>query len=384
VSLNLERKFITFSSRHSQSRRKGFGLVCYFGSIMQRSWVVVLFLLSGAYSLGQTQYDAGPSKDPRAVFAAIAPYYNLMDPTLKPWHLKVNYQLDDEEGNPPEQGVFEFWWASPNVYRSTWKRGNSSHSEWSAADGKHYIQSTGDPLTIYEYWLQSALLSPLPKTEDLDPAKSILVDHSSGAANSHSRCMMVVPSDVTQSVAKELPFGLYPEYCVNKSLPILLGYYRFGTIMVKLLNTVSVQGKSMPREVYVIEHSHQILEAKAEPVDMITASDPALTLPPGAEQVNSGGAQVRDSVEKLLLIKKVAPVYPEDAKAANIQGKVVLQTVIGTDGTVQDIRLLSAPSPSLALSAFHSVSQWRYKPSQIDGKPVIVETTVEVDFPSNS
>jgi TonB family protein len=384
MGLIAERKFTTFSSQRGQSDRKGLGFVCYFGSIMQRSWVAVLLFLIGAHSFGQSQYDAGPTKDARAVFTEIAPYYDFTDSSLKPWHLKVNYQLSDEKGNPTEQGVFEYWWASPNVYRSTWKRGNSTHSEWSTADGKHFIQSTGEPLAIFEYWLQSALLSPLPKAEDLDPAKSILVDHSLASANSHSRCMMVVPSAFTEPVAKNLPFGLYPEYCVNKSLPILLGYYRFGTIMVKLLNTVPMQGKSMPRELYIIEQSHEILEAKADPVDMIAATDPALIPPGDAKQVDSEGTQVGDSVESRLLIKKVAPIYPDDAKAAHMQGKVVLRTVIGPDGRVQDVRLVSAPSPSLALSAFHSVSQWQYQPSQVNGKPVIVETTVEIDFSSSS
>jgi TonB family protein len=347
---------------------------------MRNSWIVLFLFLLLVSGFSQSPYDAGPSKDPRAVLAAIAPYYDLMEPNLKPWHLKVNYQFDDEKGNPTEQGVFEYWWASPSVYRSTWKRGGSVHSEWHTADGRHFIQATGEPLNIYEYWLQSALLSPLPATRELDPAKSILIDHSLGSANVHSRCLMVVPAEITEPIAKTLPFGLYPEYCVNKSLPILLGYYRFGSVMVKCLNVVKMQGKSVPRELLILEQSRQILEANAEPADSLDPSAPALTPPPGVEQVDSERTPVRDSVSSRLLVKKIAPVYPDDAKTAHIQGKVVLQTVIGPDGRVQDVRLVSTPSPSLALSAFHAVSQWQYKPFQVDGKQASVETTVEVNF----
>src|SRR5271165_3111038 len=129
---------------------------------MRRLISLLAFLPLGLGSFRQSFYDAGPSRDPRAVFAAIAPYYDFMDATLKPWHLRVNYQLDDEKRNPSEQGVFEYWWVSPKVYRSTWTRGGAAHSEWHTADGRVFTQTKGEPLSVYEYWLRSALVSPLP------------------------------------------------------------------------------------------------------------------------------------------------------------------------------------------------------------------------------
>ena len=352
--------------------------MCYLGRTMQRNIALVLFFVAGLFSFGQSSYDAGPTKDPRAVFEAIAPYYDYMDANLKPWHMKVDYQLDDEKGSPADSGVFEYWWVSPKVYRSTWTRGQSTYSDWHSADGRHYTQTTGDSLGIYEYWLRTALLSPLPSADDLDPGKVILVDHSIASANSHSRCFMVVPSEVTEPAAKTLPFGIYPEYCVNKVRPLLLGFYRFGSLMVRCTNFIQMQGKSMPREVLIIEGSQKILSAKAEPVDPLDPTDPALLPPAGATLVKV--EKISAEAESKLLVKKVAPAYPEDAKSARIHGKVVLQTTIGPDGGIEDVRLVSAPSPSLALSAFHAVSQWEYKPYRVDGEAVTVESTVEVEF----
>ena len=355
-------------------------LLCYLDRIMQRYTTLVLFFVAGLFSFGQSFYDAGPTKDPRAVFEAIAPYYDYMDANLKPWHMKVDYQIDDEKGSPAESGVFEYWWVSPKVYRSTWTRGQSTHSDWHTADGRHYTQTIGDPLGIYEHWLRTALLSPLPSADDLNPGKDILVDHSIASANSHSRCFMVVPSEVTAPVARTLPFGLYPEYCVNKARPLLLGFYRFGTIMVRCVIFTQMQGKSMPREVYIIEGSREILSAKVEPVDALNPADPALIPPDKAILVKVERSGISSDAESKLLVKKVAPAYPEDAKSARIHGKVVLQTTIGPDGRVEDVRLVSAPSPSLALSAFHAVSQWEYKPHHDGGEAVTVESTVEVEF----
>jgi TonB family protein len=380
MALRIEGKFTTFSSGIASAVRKTLGSVCYFGCIMPKCSILVSLVLIGLRAFGQTAYDAGASKDPRDIFAAIAPYYNFMDPNLKPWHIKVNYQLKDEKFSPNNQGVFEYWWQSPGVFRSSWKRGESTHSEWSTSDGKHFIQTTGEPLSVYEYWLQSALLSPLPKPEELDPEKSIVVDHSFGAANNHTRCMMVVPASVTASAAKTLPFGLYPEYCVNNALPILLGYYSFRSVLVKCLNTIKMQGKSMPRELLISDGSNEILEAQVDPFDLLSPNDSALTPPNDARQVDPKRVEVGDSIESRLLIRKIQPVYPDDAKAAHVQGKVVLKALIGSDGGVRDLRLVSAPSPSLALSAFRSVSQWQYEPYQVTGQPAAVETTVEVDF----
>jgi hypothetical protein len=341
---------------------------------------LLAFFPLGLASFSQSSYDVGSTREPRAVFAAIAPYYDFMDANLKPWHLRVNYQLDDDQGNPSGEGTFEYWWMSPKVYRSKWTRGSVVHSEWHTLDGKIFTQATGEPLSVYEYWLQSALLSPIPAAADLDSTESILVDHSIASPNAHSRCVMVVPSEIKEHDARTLPFGTYPEYCVNKAKPILLGYYFFGSLLIKSVNVVEMQGKSMPREIYIIAGSKEVLSAKIEPVQMIDPTNPALTPPPDAVAVNPDKVQLSPEAGSALIVKKVAPTYTDVAKIAPDQTKVILRTTIGTDGGVRDVRLVSALALPLALPAFQSVSQWKFKPYRIDGEPVVAETTVEVDF----
>jgi protein TonB len=81
-----------------------------------------------------------------------------------------------------------------------------------------------------------------------------------------------------------------------------------------------------------------------------------------------------------MLLKKAVPIYPEDAKQARVSGTVVLQATIGTDGGIHDLRVVSAPWPSLAASALWTVSHWQYKPYLLNGNPVEVQTTVNVVF----
>lgn len=80
-----------------------------------------------------------------------------------------------------------------------------------------------------------------------------------------------------------------------------------------------------------------------------------------------------------LVVHKVDPVYPEDAKRANLQGVVVLATVIGRDGNVEKVRPVSGPDV-LASAAMDAVRWWRFQPYLVNGKPVEIETMVAVDF----
>jgi protein TonB len=80
-----------------------------------------------------------------------------------------------------------------------------------------------------------------------------------------------------------------------------------------------------------------------------------------------------------MLLDKVTPQYPAIAKAARIQGTVVLQATISKSGGIENLRVISGP-PMLQQAAMDAVRSWRYKPYLLNGDPVEVETTVNVVF----
>jgi TonB family protein len=88
---------------------------------------------------------------------------------------------------------------------------------------------------------------------------------------------------------------------------------------------------------------------------------------------------VPSGVAQGLLIHQVAPLYPAQARQAHIQGTVVLQVVIGKDGTVQSVQVLRGP-PMLIQAAVDAVKQWRYKPYTLDGEPVQAQSQISVKF----
>jgi protein TonB len=79
------------------------------------------------------------------------------------------------------------------------------------------------------------------------------------------------------------------------------------------------------------------------------------------------------------LIHRVQPEYPALARSARIQGEVVLRAVISTDGSIENLHVVSG-HPMLVASAINAVRQWRYRPYFLNGNPVEVETQVTVRF----
>jgi TonB family protein len=82
------------------------------------------------------------------------------------------------------------------------------------------------------------------------------------------------------------------------------------------------------------------------------------------------------------LTHKIDPIYPEAARQANIQGIVVLDAVIGTDGSVVDVHAVGGPD-ELTSAALDAVKWWRFQPYLVNGQPVQVKTRLAVDFREN-
>lgn len=89
--------------------------------------------------------------------------------------------------------------------------------------------------------------------------------------------------------------------------------------------------------------------------------------------------RISQGVTKGLLIHRVEPTYPILAKAARVQGEVLLRAIIDTNGNIKDLQLVSG-HPMLVPAAIQAVEQWRYKPYLLNGQPVEVETTITVIF----
>ena len=80
-----------------------------------------------------------------------------------------------------------------------------------------------------------------------------------------------------------------------------------------------------------------------------------------------------------MLLLKTSPLYPPIARAARVQGTVVLQATISKTGSIENLHVVSGPA-MLQQAALDAVKSWRYKPYLLNNEPVEVETQVNVIF----
>ncbi|HEX3745373.1 MAG TPA: energy transducer TonB [Bryobacteraceae bacterium] len=105
--------------------------------------------------------------------------------------------------------------------------------------------------------------------------------------------------------------------------------------------------------------------------------------PPVAKKVETPQRiRVGGNVQSAMIIRKTSPVYPQLAKSARVQGVVHLAAVIAKDGTIQELHSLGGPA-LLIQAAMDAVKTWVYRPTMLNGEPVQVETTIDVNFTLN-
>jgi TonB family protein len=104
-----------------------------------------------------------------------------------------------------------------------------------------------------------------------------------------------------------------------------------------------------------------------------------VALPAMKRQAPSGPARVSGGVMAGQVLTKVNPVYPQEAISAGITGSVVLHAIIGEEGTVQQLSVVSGPA-ELRAAAMEAVKQWTYRPFLLNGNPTAVDTTITVNF----
>ncbi len=100
---------------------------------------------------------------------------------------------------------------------------------------------------------------------------------------------------------------------------------------------------------------------------------------PEAASAEKPQAQVPAEVMEKLLVHRVEPVYPADARNANLQGIIALDIVVGRDGSVVSMHALNGPEV-LAQAAMDALRWWKFEPYRVNGEPAVVKTTVAVEF----
>ena len=82
-----------------------------------------------------------------------------------------------------------------------------------------------------------------------------------------------------------------------------------------------------------------------------------------------------------VVVSKVMPSYPEEAREKKIEGVVVIVLVIDEAGAIADAEVLESPDALLSKAALEAVRQWTFQPAKMpDGKPIAVRASFSIVF----
>jgi len=112
--------------------------------------------------------------------------------------------------------------------------------------------------------------------------------------------------------------------------------------------------------------------AVSESIEVRGEGKPVAQAPP---PVRVGGA-----VQAAKIVYMLKPMYPPEAKAAGIEGTVVFHATIDEEGNIMHLQELSGADVALVEAARTAVSRWRYEPTLLNGRPVAVETLIDINF----
>jgi TonB family protein len=292
---------------------------------------------------------------------------------LKPWHLKLNVQLFDAKGQPSEQVIIEEWWTSPTTYQVAYTF--PSYTAIEILNGKD-LSRTKDagsvPFTIR--LLHNQVVHPMPKDAEIDRSIPDLRKQTFGKVPLD--CIML---DQKIKTVAYPPFGLFPSYCFDPGQTSLRFTYNFGSQMIIRNNLGKFQQRQVSTDILISENG--LTHASAHLVTLET--DPSMTPPqidPTTLRLIGKTADLAAGVMTGNKISGSVPIYPEKARQNHVSGSVVIGAVIGTDGHIQSMRLISVPDPDLAISALAAVRTWTYTPYLLNGEPVEVDTKITVNF----
>lgn len=108
-------------------------------------------------------------------------------------------------------------------------------------------------------------------------------------------------------------------------------------------------------------------------------SDHGPKVSPAPARAANGPLHISSGVSQGMLIAPIRPVYPAIAKAAHVEGTVIVEAIISRTGTIESLHVVSGP-PMLQRAAIDAIQAARYQPYRLNGAATAVQTTITVNF----
>jgi len=347
--------------------------------------VIMLVVLSGSVARAE---------DTTALFARLQRANDLTrldDPSLKPWHLQANFQLYDAEGKPTEKGTLEEWWAGLKLWKRVYTSPSYTATYLSNKDGLYRTSKAGMVPELLEI-VERQYVHPV--MDEKNYKNSEIEFNKRNLGNFEADC-------ISLDRRKENPNIIHrefnPTYCFSSDQVTLRETFEQRIGSIARYKTGLFQSRSVPLELGVRRNNVDRISSNLTIMRAVDLDDDDFVPDASFEKINfieltEGNTTVLGTTSKPIhvssgimagrILAKTEPFYPPGARANHITGDVFLMAVIGKDGHIHDVNVLSSPDPSFAKAAQDAVSRWIYKPYMLNGVPVDVLTQITVHFGS--
>jgi TonB family protein len=299
---------------------------------------------------------------------------SIDDTQLKPWHLKMSFQLYDAKGNPTEKGTIEKWWAEPLGEKTVYTSPSYSSTEIRTKDGLFRSKGTSHVPSSLELILRQ-VVHPTPSEGDIADSKPDLRKETPG--KTPMDCIMLAQQIKNVAYA---PLGLFPTYCFDRDTDTLRFSYDFGSQLIVRTKVGTFQQRTVVVDQTTLQNSVTQVSAHLDTLQSIVPNKGDFVPSADFEAVNPDAVTVASGVMAGLKISGVNPHYPETSRMNHVSGSVTLRVRIGSDGHIHSLRVISTPAADLAIASLAAVRQWTYKPYLLNGEPVDVDTQITVNF----
>ena len=339
-------------------------------------WAVMAAVCAGVCARGEKPMSAA---DAKALIEEVSLKNNLEGNDIKPWHIRLSYDVNNREEKKHYSGTIEEWWASDAQSRTEYvvngqrKRVDvTDNGTYESGDLQHVPYSVGGVLTD--------VLWPMPASSTL--AQMEFAGGVEKIQGAELRCVeMVRLSDVPDKRWGVIRGSKH--WCMTASDPYLrIERYPANSWSFLRNNLLRFQDRTIAGEYIAAEGKTIVAETHIQKLEVLTqaTAETIFRVPSdAAPEKEQRPIIVAGYMNGPILVYRVQPAYPEAAKFARLAGTVVLHGVIDSLGRITDLHAVFGPA-ALVPSAMQAVQQWLYIPLIIDGIPIPIRTTINVVY----
>jgi TonB family protein len=327
----------------------------------------VLILLFALPAHSQSARDAAARAQATALFAKALAVSDIRAPGSMPFEMRATINIKPRFGKA-SIGSYLLDWVSPEKWRE--EIHFSDYTRIRVGGRNQYWQSR---TTSYELEPLLQLNGGLNFLQTLyvwsNPAAMTYVKnvklHQEKERGTRLDCVKLIPNDS--------PF-YSADYCFDPASGALASD---STSQTEFSDFTLFQGKYFPASIRPDDTPVAQIVFQVNSISPLGSIDSADFLPPQGSTIWPS-CDTPDALPKIK--SQVSPGYPAIERINHMEGSVFVYAVIGTDGKLSNLTVLSAPDRGLADSALTALSQWQYTPETCGGTPVPVETLISVVY----